>query len=75
MFFDACGMARMPGFAPAGESLSLLTKKGTQRQNRKAILDSFSWPRRGEQLRCEQITPVSLRKPAKRGWKSIKLMM
>jgi hypothetical protein len=55
----------MPGFAPAGESLSLLTKKETERQNRKAILDSFSWPRRGEQLRCEQITPVSLRKPAK----------
>ncbi|MCT6701279.1 hypothetical protein [Rheinheimera sp. 4Y26] len=40
---DACGMARcgfqlaaegvMPGFAPAGESLSLLTKKGTQRNH------------------------------------------
>jgi hypothetical protein len=42
-FVDACGMTRlgfklaakvaMPGFAPAGESLSLLTKKGTQRNH------------------------------------------
>ncbi len=43
VFVDACGMARvcfqlaaegaLPGFAPAGESLSLLTKKGTQRNH------------------------------------------
>jgi hypothetical protein len=47
--FHACGMARMPGLAPAGESLSLLTKKGTQRNHpeiarKPAVLTNFEAP-------------------------------
>jgi hypothetical protein len=44
-----CGMARMRGLAPAGESLSLLTKKETQRNHpeiarKPAVLANFEAP-------------------------------
>jgi hypothetical protein len=66
-YFHACGMARMPGLAPAGESLSLLTKKGTQRNHpeiarKPAVLTNFEAPPKlGERYRRSPQTVVGLK--------------